>query len=55
MLARLTSDRALQRLGAIEHVVVLMMESRSFDQMLGYRRLAGDGAGHRQLPTDFQD
>src|SRR3954468_9070987 len=29
-------DAALANLGAIDHIVVLMMENRSFDQMLGY-------------------
>jgi phospholipase C len=29
------------RLGAIKHIVVLMMENRSFDQMLGYLELEG--------------
>jgi phospholipase C len=27
---------ALKRLGAVQHIVVLMMENRSFDQMLGF-------------------
>jgi phospholipase C len=27
---------ALRRLGAVEHIVVVMMENRSFDQMLGF-------------------
>jgi phospholipase C len=34
-------DDAVRALDAIEHVVVLMMENRSFDHMLGYLRLSG--------------
>jgi len=34
-------DPTLQRLRSIEHIVVLMMENRSFDQMLGYLERAG--------------
>jgi phospholipase C len=39
---------ALRRLGEIEHIVVLMMENRSFDQMLGFLESEGldvDGLG----------
>jgi phospholipase C len=36
-----TDDLALQRLKQIKHIVVLMMENRSFDQMLGYLTQAG--------------
>src|SRR5690242_2448650 len=32
-------DAALENLQKIEHVVVLMLENRSFDHMLGYLRL----------------
>ena len=32
---------AAERLAQIEHIVVLMMENRSFDQMLGYLHLEG--------------
>jgi phospholipase C len=35
-----TSDE-LERLRQIKHIVVLMMENRSFDQMLGYLKRAG--------------
>ncbi len=35
------ADPALERLSAIKHIVVLMMENRSFDQMLGYLQQAG--------------
>jgi phospholipase C len=34
-------DGALAALGEIKHIVVLMMENRSFDQMLGYLTRAG--------------
>lgn len=32
----MNGDLSLQRLNEIKHIVVLMMENRSFDQMLGY-------------------
>jgi phospholipase C len=35
-------DEALERLKQVQHVVVLMMENRSFDHMLGYLKLVGD-------------
>jgi phospholipase C len=34
-------DPALQRLQGVKHIVVLMMENRSFDQMLGYLKNGG--------------
>jgi len=34
-------DRDLERLTQIKHIVVLMMENRSFDHMLGYLKQAG--------------
>jgi phospholipase C len=37
----MTTDESLRRLQRIKHIVVLMMENRSFDQMLGY--LTRDG------------
>lgn len=37
----MTGDPGLERLAGVEHVVVLMMENRSFDHMLGY--LTRDG------------
>jgi phospholipase C len=33
---RLDAEESLKRLKAIKHIVVLMMENRSFDQMLGF-------------------
>ncbi|MDX6610637.1 MAG: phospholipase [Solirubrobacterales bacterium] len=35
------ADEALERLRSVKHIVVLMMENRSFDQMLGF--LQGEG------------
>src|SRR6478672_8411824 len=37
----MTENQASGPLGQIEHIVVLMMENRSFDQMLGYLQLEG--------------
>lgn len=37
----MAADPALDRLHSIKHIVILMMENRSFDQMLGYLKLAG--------------
>jgi phospholipase C len=37
----MSTDPALTRLGEIRHIVVLMMENRSFDHMLGYLKRAG--------------
>ena len=34
-------DDAVRALDQVEHIVVLMMENRSFDHMLGYLRLSG--------------
>jgi phospholipase C len=34
-------DDAVRALGQVDHIVVLMMENRSFDHMLGYLRLSG--------------
>jgi hypothetical protein len=33
-------------LGKVDHIVVLMMENRSFDHLLGYLSLPGDGGRH---------
>ena len=37
----MSADSATQNLGKIEHIVVLMLENRSFDHMLGYLSLEG--------------
>jgi phospholipase C len=44
-------DQAVERLQAIDHIVVLMLENRSFDHMLGYLSLspALGGAGRSDL------
>jgi phospholipase C len=34
-------DAAVESLGRVEHIVVLMLENRSYDHMLGYLRLSG--------------
>jgi phospholipase C len=36
-----TNDTARENLAKIEHIVVLMMENRSFDHMLGYLKMDG--------------
>lgn len=38
-------DEAVERLGRIEHVVVVMLENRSFDHMLGYLSLPTEMGG----------
>src|SRR5947209_2829923 len=37
----MTDQQALDRLRQIKHIVVVMMENRSFDHMLGYLSLPG--------------
>jgi phospholipase C len=37
----MSADPAAENLGKVEHVVVLMLENRSFDHMLGYLSLEG--------------
>jgi phospholipase C len=39
-----SSSATAENLGKIEHVVVLMLENRSFDHMLGYLSLEGGRA-----------
>ena len=34
-------DDAVKALDRIDHIVVLMLENRSYDHMLGYLRLSG--------------
>ena len=41
----MASDAAAERLKQIEHFVVVMMENRSFDHMLGYQSLPADKGG----------
>jgi len=37
----ISEEEALKRLGKVKHIVVLMMENRSFDQMLGFLEAEG--------------
>jgi phospholipase C len=43
-------DEAVERLHEVEHIVVLMLENRSFDHMLGYLSLEGGRADVDGLP-----
>jgi phospholipase C len=43
-------DEAVARLGQVDHIVVLMLENRSFDHMLGYLSLEGGRADIDGLP-----
>ena len=36
---RLTEEGSIANLGKVDHIVVLMLENRSFDHMLGYLSL----------------
>ncbi len=45
-------DPAAARLGGIDHIVVLMMENRSFDHMLGYLSLPVDQGGRGRADVD---
>jgi len=47
--AEVTEDEALRRLRGVKHIVVLMMENRSFDQMLGFLGKQGGVEGLRGL------
>src|SRR5690349_12725026 len=44
----MTTPEDLRRLHDVKHIVVLMMENRSFDHMLGYLSL--DGGPHVRMP-----
>jgi phospholipase C len=49
-------EEALKRLGSVKHIVVLMMENRSFDQMLGFLEKEGlevDGLGPGKAKTNY--
>jgi phospholipase C len=39
------ADEAANRLDAVDHIVVVMLENRSFDHMLGYLSLPSDQGG----------
>jgi phospholipase C len=43
---QLAGDPTVENLSRIDHIVVLMLENRSFDHMLGYLKLEAD------LPVD---
>jgi phospholipase C len=45
-------DEAARRLAGIDHIVVLMMENRSFDHMLGYLSLPADQGGKGRADVD---
>jgi phospholipase C len=46
-------DEAVERLHEVEHIVVLMLENRSFDHMLGYLSLEGGRGDVDGLPAEF--
>ncbi len=46
------TDQAAQRLGKIEHIVVVMLENRSFDHMLGYLSLPAALGGRGRSDVD---
>lgn len=46
------TDEAARRLDAVDHIVVLMMENRSFDHMLGYLSLPVDQGGGGRVDVD---
>jgi phospholipase C len=46
------SDEAAKRLDAIDHIVVLMLENRSFDHMLGYLSLPAEKGGTGRADVD---
>ena len=47
----ITRDQSVKRLTEIEHIVVLMLENRSFDHMLGYLSLTGGRTDVDGLPV----
>ncbi len=51
---QIDDEEALRRLGEIKHIVVLMMENRSFDQMLGFLEAEGlDADGLSKAKPNF--
>ncbi|MBV9681822.1 MAG: hypothetical protein JO046_08520, partial [Solirubrobacterales bacterium] len=46
------NDEAASRLSQIDHIVVLMLENRSFDHMLGYLSLPTDQGGQARTNVD---
>ncbi|HEV7482484.1 MAG TPA: alkaline phosphatase family protein [Solirubrobacterales bacterium] len=49
---KIERDEAIERLGQVEHIVVLMLENRSFDHMLGYLSQEGGRSDIEGLPAD---
>jgi phospholipase C len=49
----MTDEQALQRLFQVQHLVVVMMENRSFDHMLGYLKREGMGEVEGLTGTEF--
>jgi phospholipase C len=45
-------DQASENLKKVEHIVVLMLENRSFDHMLGYLSLPSEGGGGGRTDID---
>jgi phospholipase C len=50
-----TVDAAVESLDRIDHIVVVMLENRSFDSMLGYLALAGNPLGIDGLDSSLQN
>jgi phospholipase C len=46
------SGEARERLGQVEHIIVVMMENRSFDHMLGYLSLPAELGGKGRTDVD---
>ena len=64
MEASVSADQALKNLHKVDHIVVLMMENRSFDHMLGYLKRDGvvaevegleDGMGNEDASGAFHE
>ena len=49
----MTEQTSMANLGKVDHVVVLMLENRSFDHMLGYLSLEGGRGDVDGLREDF--
>jgi phospholipase C len=50
----ITPEKALENLQAVKHIVVLMMENRSFDHMVGYLRLIDEEKEVNGLRRELQ-
>jgi phospholipase C len=49
----MAEDAEVTQLARVDHIVVLMMENRSFDHMLGYLSLEGGRTDVDGIPADF--